>query len=75
MGKDEFLRKIQNLRMGEWRRYYDTRRFHYFVCDGTQWGIDIEYNNGHKPVSFSGSNSYPYNFNSFVRLIKSAMTF
>ena len=75
IGKDELLKKIQNLWMGEWKRHYDTKRLDYYVCDGIQWRIDIEYNNGHKPVSFSGSNSYPYNFNSFVRLIKSAMTF
>lgn len=31
-------------------------------CDGTQWELVFEYNNGHKPVRFDGDNSYPYNF-------------
>ena len=29
---------------------------------GFQRSVEIEYCNGHKPVSFGGSNAYPYNF-------------
>lgn len=32
------------------------------MCDGTQWELEFEYNNGHKPVRFDGDNAYPYNF-------------
>lgn len=68
MGKDKFLAKIRKLYMGEWLRNYDTTRFGYIVLDGTQWEIKIEYSNGHEPVEFYGSNSYPYNFDSLARL-------
>jgi len=37
-------------------------RFGHTVCDGTQWELEFEYNNGDKPVRFDGDNSYPYNF-------------
>ena len=38
------------------------------VLDGTQWELEFEYSNGHKPVRFDGDNSYPYNFDKFQRL-------
>ena len=38
------------------------------VCDGTQWELEFEYNNGHKPVRFNGDNSYPYNFDKLKML-------
>lgn len=63
--KDTFVAALKNLRIGEWRRRYSTKRFGYEVCDGTQWELEIEYKNGHKPVKFDGDNSYPYNFDKF----------
>jgi hypothetical protein len=36
----------------------DIQRFGYTVCDGTQWELEFEYNNGHKPVRFDGDNSH-----------------
>lgn len=68
VSKEEFLETIRNLHMGEWRRSYNTRRFGYVVCDGTQWEIEIGYRNGHKPVKFSGDNAYPYNFHELEEL-------
>lgn len=50
------------------RRRYSTQRFGYTVCDGTQWELEFEYSNGHKPVRIDGDNSYPYNFNKFQML-------
>lgn len=38
------------------------------VLDGTQWELEFEYSNGHKPVRFDGDNSYPYNFDKFQSL-------
>lgn len=67
-GKDEFLEEIRELHMGEWRKNYNPERFGYTVLDGTQWEIKIEYNNGHRPVKFSGSNAYPYNFEKLEEL-------
>jgi len=66
--KDTFIAALKNLHIGEWRRRYSTKRFGYTVCDGTQWELEFEYNNGHKPVRFDGDNSYPYNFDKFQML-------
>jgi hypothetical protein len=63
--KDTFIAALKELHIGEWRRSYSTKRFGYTVCDGTQWELKFEYNNGHKPVMFDGDNSYPYNFDKF----------
>ena len=54
--------------LGEWLRRYSTKRFGYTVCDGTQWELEFEYSNGHKPVRFDGDNSYPYNFDKLQML-------
>lgn len=66
--KETFIAALLNLHIGEWRRNYSTERFGYSVLDGTQWELVFEYNNGQKPVSFSGSNAYPYNFKQFTEL-------
>lgn len=66
--KDTFIAALKDLHIGEWYRRYSTKRFGYTVCDGTQWELEFEYNNGHKPVRFDGDNSYPYNFNKFQML-------
>ncbi|MGI6412566.1 MAG: hypothetical protein ACOXZ5_02710 [Syntrophomonadaceae bacterium] len=66
--KDTFIAALKHLHIGEWRRRYSTKRFGYTVCDGTQWALGFEYNNGHKPVRFDGDNSYPYNFDKFQML-------
>ncbi len=61
--KKIFLKGIQKLHMGEWMRNYSLKRFGYMVLDGTQWEVEIEYDNGHRNVRFNGDNAYPYNFN------------
>lgn len=66
--KDTFTAALKALHIGEWRRRYSTKRFGYTVCDGTQWELEFEYYNGHKPVRFDGDNSYPYNFEKFQML-------
>jgi len=35
-----------------------VERFGYTVCSDTQWELEFEYNNGHKPVRFDVDNSY-----------------
>jgi len=66
--KDTFIDALKDLYIGEWRRRYSTDRFGYVVCDGTQWELEFEYNNGQRPVRFNGDNSYPYNFDKFQML-------
>ena len=66
--KDTFIDALKELHIGEWRRRYSTERFGYVVCDGTQWELEFEYNNGQRPVRFNGDNSFPYNFDKFQML-------
>ncbi len=63
--KQSFTEGLRDLHIGEWRRGYSTERFGYRVLDGTQWELEFEYQIGHKHFRFSGSNSYPYNFDEF----------
>ena len=68
VSKDDFLDKIRELHIGEWRKSYTTRRFGYTVCDGTQWELEIYFSNMHKPVRIYGDNAYPYNFDELQKL-------
>lgn len=66
--RDTFISALKNLHIGEWRSFYSTERFGYVVCDGTQWELEFEFSNGHKPIRYGGDNSYPYNFDEFQAL-------
>ena len=68
-GKDEFLDELSRLHIGEWRSSYNPERFGYVVLDGTQWELEIYYNNEAKPFQSHGSNSFPYNFDEFQELL------
>ena len=63
--KEVFLQGIAELHIGEWKRTYNN----YHVLDGTQWSIDIEYEEGCKPVHIEGSNAFPYNFNDLLEFL------
>ena len=56
------LDKLRELHLGEWRRHYDPMRFGIVILDGISWRLYIEYSDGRKPVTISGDNAYPYNF-------------
>ena len=66
--RDTFIATLMDLHLGEWCEQYSTMRFGYTVSDGTQWELEFDYNNGHKPVKIDGDNLYPYNFDKFQRL-------
>ena len=68
MDKDEIMWQLSRLYIGEWRTYYNPKRFGYCVIYGTQWNVSFEYFNGHKTVEFAGSNDYPYNFSEFIEI-------
>lgn len=70
MDKDYLLETLKDLHIGEWRRNYNTRRFGYMVCDGTQWHLEIYFSNGYKPVKIYGDNAYPYNFDCVLELFE-----
>ena len=63
--KEEFLSGLADLHIGEWKKSYVNP----CVLDGTQWQIKIEYENGRRPLKFSGSNAYPYNFTELLELM------
>lgn len=68
--KNELLYQLSELYIGEWRKDYNPERFGIAVLDGTQWKLILEFNNGRKPCEFSGSNSYPYNFNKLLDIFE-----
>lgn len=68
MTREDFLCRLRELYIGEWREKYSAEDFGYMVMDGTRWSLDIEYSNGAKPVHYHGSDAYPYNFNSLEEL-------
>ena len=70
MDKDYLFEALKDLHIGEWRRHYNTRRFGYMVCDGTQWHLEIYFSNGYKPVKIYGDNAYPYNFDRVLELFE-----
>lgn len=63
--KEEFLRGIEGLHIGEWKQSYDNP----YVLDGTQWSICIEYKDGKEPFEIYGSNAYPYNFEELMEFL------
>ena len=60
--KDYFLERLAELHIGEWKNNYMNPS----ILDGTQWGIDIEYEGERKPVHIDGSNKFPYNFDDLL---------
>ena len=69
MTKEEFLEELAGLHIGEWRKSYTLKRFGMDVLDGEQWELQIDYNNGRKPLKIYGDNAYPYNFDKFKELL------
>ena len=70
MCKDYLLKSLKRLHIGGWRKNYNTHRFGYVVCDGTQWHLKIYFSNGHKPIKIYGDNAYPYNFSQLLGLFE-----
>lgn len=68
--RNELICQLSELYIGEWRKDYNPERFGVAVLDGTQWQLKLEFNNGRKPCEFSGSNSYPYNFNKLLDIFE-----
>ena len=64
--REEFVRGIADLHIGEWEQSYDDPG----VLDGTQWGIRIEYEDGREPVEIDGSNAYPYNYRELLKFLE-----
>lgn len=68
--KEAFLEQLKTLHIGEWRKNYNAKRFGRMILDGTQWDLEIDFSNDHKPVKICGSNAYPYNFDRLFELFE-----
>ena len=68
--KEDFFRYWDELFLGEWRKHYDLSKYGMAICDGTQWELIIEYNNGRKPFKSSGDNAYPHNFSRLLDFLE-----
>lgn len=72
MSKEDFIKTIKRLHMGEWRKEYLDRDYGSTVMDGSSWNIEIHYSNNQRQFECGGINAYPYNFYEFNRLIEKA---
>lgn len=67
----DIIEELTNIHMGEWKSSYVA----YNVLDGTQWSVELEYDNGVRAKRFYGSNKYPYNFEKFLDVMEMAKRF
>ena len=63
---EDLLENLSYVHMGEWKTKYDDPD----TLDGTQWSVDIKYDNGITPKHYWGSNRFPYNFERFLELME-----
>ena len=52
----------------EWKKKYVSRDM--LVLDGDYWKVEIKYDNDSKKYRYEGSNSFPYSFKKFLRLLE-----
>ena len=63
--KDDFIAGLKGIHIGEWKKSY----FDPCVLDGTQWKLEIYFDNERKPLKISGSNAFPYNFSDLTQFL------
>ena len=64
--KDEFLSKIADFYIGEWKKRYSSNT----QKDGIRWNLEFNYKDERDPVKYTGLNAYPYNFKEFAALFQ-----
>lgn len=67
--KNEFLKSVESLQMGEWRSEYKAKDYGFRIMDGISWEIQITYSNNLDRIEFRGDNVFPYNFSDFHKLV------
>lgn len=72
LDKDDFIKKISAMYIGEWRTSYKVSDYGAKIMDGTSWSLKFNYIGEKESVEFSGSNAFPYNFGKFDRLCRKA---
>lgn len=63
MSKQEFIEKISDLHIGEWRRNYSLSRFGYPDNEDSHWDLKISFSTDDPPVVIHGAHVLPYNYN------------
>ncbi len=72
LDKEEFVAALEELHIGEWKSYYDARKVGGTIKSCENWWVVFEYENNIRRVSLGGNNAFPYNFDNFVELFRSA---
>lgn len=67
--KEAFLNGLRELHIGEWNSKYDTSKYGLVVLDGVIWTLEIFFSDKAEPLTIEGDNSYPYNFDKFLKLL------
>ena len=65
VSKDEFIKGLENLHVGEWKKKYFAP-----VLDGMQWELKLKFSSGNTKTYF-GSNAYPFSFWDMIGLFSS----
>jgi len=60
--KQEFIDKISQLRIGEWRRNYSLSRFGYPDDEAIHWDLEISFSTDDYPLRIHGAGVHPYNY-------------
>ena len=63
MDTSRFLKEIELLNLGDWKKYYCND-----ILDGTEWTLELTFSNG-KVKKFCGCNAFPYNFDKLIALL------
>ena len=58
----EFLNKLVDVHLEEWKKTYSAKPYGMYFLDGTQWELKLEYGAGIRPVRYTGDNVFPWNF-------------
>ena len=69
--REEFLDQLIHLHIGQWKKHYDLRQYGMAVLDGYSWELTFHFSNGHRSVTYTGNNAYPYNFGDLLALFES----
>ena len=64
--KQEFIEKISDLHIGEWRRNYSLSRFGYPDNEEAHWDLEISFSTDDPPVRIHGAGVHPYNYNNLL---------
>lgn len=66
--KEEFLHKLFDIRISEWRAIYLPKDYGCVEPFPVAWEVSIEFDGIETPMNFSGISVYPHNFTSFIEL-------